>query len=285
MHSNPKNILCTALLITASVALFPTSAAAGPLTYATGDLLAGFRAGNGTDTKDFMIDLGSYTLFTTGASPATPLAIGAIGADLVAVFGANWKTRPDLFWSVVGTESVTKSNTLYITAPELTLHVAPGSPAPINSNSTQSPVAGKFDAAGAAYALNGDSATGSGGAATNSKGLRQLTTDNNSWSSFNGGSQAFSGNAWSYFSPATEANFGSGTATSALDLYQIIRSGAPFAAPTAGAITNIGYFTINDSGVISFGSPGPSPVPEPTSVFLLASSLGVFGLKRRRGAR
>ena len=286
-----KNILTTAILAAAGLALSATSAQAAVLSYSTGDLLLGVRQGSATNNVplgginnvDFVLNIGSYTQYTAAGS--FTLTLGNIGSDLTAIWGSSWNTRSDLFWSVLGTENTTKTNTIYSTAPESPYGTSPGSPAPIQSNSTVSPVVGKFNAAGTAYAINGDSGTGSGGAATNGAGLRQLATDANSWASYNGDQQAFSGNAWSYFTPATEGNFGSGTATSALDLYQIIRSGVPSAAPSGGAITDLGYFAINNAGGVTFNSDSPAtPVPEPTgiAVGVLAGLSGLVARRRQR---
>lgn len=274
-----KNILKTTILAAVGVALSATSAQAAPLTYNLGDLLLGFRQGSAGATTDYVINIGQYSSYIGAPTGPLPLAIGSIGTDLTALYGASWTTRSDLFWGVVGYENTTKTNTLYASKAESPIGTIPGTPKAPGSNSAQAGAANAFQSVGGAYALN-DSLTGSGGAASNSAGLRQLTSDANSWASQLGGTQSFTGNSFSYFPTGIEGNFGAGTAGTALDLYQIIRTGTG----PATAANNLGYFQISNSGVVSFGTPSPSPVPEPTgiAVGILAGLTGLMTRRRQR---
>lgn len=278
----PTNILTKTFCAIAGLALLTTAAEAAPLIYNTGELLMGFRAGTAADTRDYVINIGPYTTFTGAGVGTFALSTGSIGADLTAVFGASWFSRSDLFWGIAGYENITKTNTLYATRAESPYGTIPGTPKAPGSNSAQAAPANNIDAIGGQYQLSGDSTTGSGGAAVNAKGLRQLTADVNSWAFYmqanSANPQNFTGNSFNYFPVGIEGNFGSGTGGTALDLYQIIRTGT---GPAAAA-NDIGVFTITNAGVVSFTS--PSPIPEPGSFTLLLSAVG-FGLASRHRTR
>ena len=69
-----------------------------------GDLILGFRAdgGQGADTN-LKVNLDPASGLATGGTTTvlTRLAV----ADLVATYGADWATRSDLSWGVIGTKS------------------------------------------------------------------------------------------------------------------------------------------------------------------------------------
>lgn len=265
-----KNILTNAILAVVGVALSSTAAQAGSINYTTGDLLLGVRQGSAGATTGYMLDLGSNTPFTLSPSASV---LTNIGADLSAIWGPSWSTRTDLFWSVVGTSSTPKSNTLFATKAEPTPGTAATSPASSGSNSAQAGPGGRFNTAGNVATLNGNTA----GTSVNANSVRQLTSDANSWASFNGNTQSFTGSNWSYFASGTEASIGSGAA---LDLFRITNTtGSP-----AATNVNLGYFTLAASGDVSFGSPSPSPVPEPTgiAVGILAGFTALANRRRQR---
>jgi hypothetical protein len=265
-----KNILTNAILAALGVALSSTSAQAGSINYTTGDLLLGVRQGSAGATADYIVDLGQYTAFDS--SPA-PFTVTNIGADLSALWGGSWSTRTDLFWSVVGTAATPKTNTLFATAAEPTPGTAATSPHASASNSTQAVPAGKFNNVGNAATLSGNTA----GTSLNANSIRQLTSDTNSWASFTGGTQSFTGNTWAYFAGGSEAAIGSGAA---LDLFRITNTtGSP-----AATNVNLGYFTLGSSGDLTFGSPSPVPVPEPAgiAVGILAGFTALTSRRRQR---
>jgi hypothetical protein len=266
------NILTTTILAAVGAALSSTSAQAGSISYSVGDLLLGVRQGSAGATADYVVDIGQYTSYNT--NPTTPFTVTNIASDLSALYGPSWATRTDLFWSVVGTENSTKNNTLYATAAEPSPGTAALTPKAPGSNSAQGAPALKIGNAGLAASAPGAS---SAGTSSNANSIRQLTSDSNSWASFNGGTNGFSGNTWSYFTGGTEATIGGGAA---LDLYRITNTtGSP-----AGAATNLGYFTLGSSGDVTFGSPAPAPVPEPTGV-AVGILAGITGLMARRRQR
>jgi hypothetical protein len=92
-----------------------------------GDLILGFRAdgGQGADTN-LEVNLGPASGITTaGTTILTRLAV----ADLVSTYGANWATRSDLSWGVIGTTGVNAvsgvpARTIWASAPETTAGTA-----------------------------------------------------------------------------------------------------------------------------------------------------------------
>jgi hypothetical protein len=103
--------------LTASVQAIPA---------ATGDLILGFRASGapGADTN-LEINLGPASNFANMAAGSTSVLSGLAVADLVAVYGANWNTRPDLSWGIVGTTGTdtvgsAPPRTIWASAPQTT---------------------------------------------------------------------------------------------------------------------------------------------------------------------
>ncbi|MBL9145888.1 MAG: hypothetical protein JNM99_19570 [Verrucomicrobiaceae bacterium] len=225
--------------------------AAHAATSAEGDLFLGFRATGGTGaTKNVVINLGSYSQFTSGSAPTT-LSLGTVGADLTAIYGANWNTRSDLFWGIAGS---TSAFTTMGVEPAKTLFATRGRPAPATpaipwtrqSSTAQGTTVSKITSMMGAFNVS----TASGGA---SNGVQQNKSDTNSWGSFQtGGTVANSG-------PAPGIAFATWNATvdttpaGTLDLFRLRPATASAPAGTNG--DNLGSFSIATSGVVTF-TPG-----------------------------
>ena len=95
-----KKLLLTAFL----AALALASSARAQVQANLGDLVLGFRATGGTGQNvNLEVNLGTVAQFQ-GQSAGTTLVLSRLAVnDLVATYGANWATRTDLFWGVVGT--------------------------------------------------------------------------------------------------------------------------------------------------------------------------------------
>lgn len=232
----------------------------------------GFRqVGN---NQDYIIDIGQASQYRDAAPGSSfPLSVGSVGADLVALFGANWFNRADTFWSVVGTtqnQAVAgdPTNTLYATRAEDPVGTQA---AAFNraSNSTQAQPANRINSVGTTYALAGDSANGVSPAA-NPAGLRQSVNDANSYQ-FYTGSQPSTGNSFSYFAEGIEGNFGAGASGVVLDLFRLERT------PPTGPGTYEGSFAIDNSGLVRF-----NVIPEPATAAMFAIGAGFLGLISRR---
>lgn len=237
------------------LALFAGAACIAPAAHAAtsaeGDLFLGFRATGGTGaTKNVVINLGSYSQFTSGSAPTT-LSLGTVGADLTAIYGASWNTRTDLFWGIAGATSafnamgVEPAKTLFATRAR-TAPATQSTPWSRQSSTAQGTTLSKVTSMMSAF----NTSAASGGA---TNGVQQNKTDTNSWGSYQtGGTVANSGPApgiaFAAFNPAVD-----GTPAATLDLYRLRPSTASAPAGTAGDL--LGTLTINASGVVTF-TPG-----------------------------
>ncbi|MEK7951844.1 hypothetical protein [Luteolibacter soli] len=93
------------LFLTLATVLAPAALHAAAPTFAQGDILMGFHATSGDGVADtYVVNLGSAASYRDATSNITP-TLGNIGADLAAIYGANWRTRTDLFWGIAGCSS------------------------------------------------------------------------------------------------------------------------------------------------------------------------------------
>ena len=253
-----KKFLTIAALAVLGAAALPHSARAqGPVTYTPGDLFLSFRASQGVGaTQNYVVNLGQASKFGATGSSAVVAEAGNIATDLTTLYGANWKTRSAVFWSVSGTVGSFNSvgsdpaKTLYATREQ----PVPGTlstPWLRRSDSTQGITTSKMNALANAYA-------GKTSTAANPKAIIQSASAANSYASFQpGGTPENSGPApgvsFAAFNPTIEGTFGSGTAGSVLDLVRLVpAAGADIG--TAGGI--VGRFTLSDSGEISYTPAG-----------------------------
>ena len=226
--SQLKGYALAAVLGAAS--LVPTGAFAG-ITAGAGDVILGFRATGGTGAStDYTVNLGQASQFT-GATSASALSLGNIGADLTAIYGANWRTRADLFFGVIG---ATDSFAAVGGDPAKTLYASKARPSAATTatawnraNSAQSTATSQ---------VNGfRSGLAQGTTSTNSTvAVTRLTTDLNSWTSYVGGTASFS-----IYNPTIEA-----VVASSADFFRMI--------PGSGAGDFLGTFTVGATGNVSF---------------------------------
>ena len=234
-----KKLVTAASLALAGLSLSSTSAlAARP--YTNGDLLLGFRASGGVGAaRDYVVNLGSASQFTSGDG-SIPVLTSAdnIVADLSStgasgLFGTSWNTRADVQWGAVATDlAADPSNTLYATRARAATgpQAQAWSRRPSGSQSTTNSTLRAFISG---Y-VNSDTN------AVSVKGTIQPITAVNSYASFTSASTDFN------FFSSVEGDFGAGTAGTVLDLFRI----APGA--NGSGSQHLGYFSINDSGEVAF---------------------------------
>jgi hypothetical protein len=274
----PNNLLTKSLLAMTGATLLQLPAQA-TLPYANGDLIMGFRTTGPSNPAgltspagtDYEINLGSATNFLSGGT----LSFANIGADLTAIFGPNWNTRADLFWSISGVVQPgglgLPNNTMFVTRPETEIGVQAipwdrissfGSGAVAN-NLVQMASGGSGYAAGTSATLNQlESVNSTGGLIQNSGGP-------SSYASFMpGGANSTGTTSFGTFNGGIEGNFGAGTAGTALDLFELL--------PGSGLSSYAGTFTIDNTGTATF------VVPEPSSIAIVGAGAGLLGLLRRR---
>ena len=223
------------------------------LSYTADDLFLGFRASGGTGaTQCYLVDIGQASIYRDATGNVSP-SLGNIASDLTTLFGANWYSRSDVFWSVTGTPGASAVGSdgvklLYATA----VQVGGASTAWLGGSTTaQGTAMGKMISMSQQYVAT-LAAVPNYSTSNSLVGLIQNNTDPNSYSQYATGP---SGISFGFFNPTVE-----GTVSSVLDLYRIPTGIYNQEAPSVGS------FSLNSSGVLTFAK----PVPEP-------SSLGLFG--------
>ena len=268
-----RHLAAAALLLAA-----PQLRAALP--YADGDLILGFRASGGQGgTTSYEVNIGSAAQFV-GASTFSVNLGGNIATDLENIYGADWKTRSDVFWSISGIQFTAANGfanrTIFASKAEATAGTQ-STPWTRVTLGTQGPVALRVQAVGNPGYTAGTTATTPGQTeSTNStKGLIQDNGAPNSYAShMPGGSNSTVGSAYQFFingALGIENTFENGTTSSVLDLYQL----------TPGSLgspaTLIGAFRMSDTGVLTF-SPNPADFgsgPAPAQVALSSATYSV----------
>lgn len=260
-------------MATAALAITPAFAAtvANPV---NNDIFLGVRATGGVGgSSSVLVNLGPYSAFSNQetSNPYTTVAldaIGDIGADLVATFGANWNTRGDVQWGIFGRSS----SGLVIT---------------YGSREQTSP-----GTVGEAWAVQDQTARNSASSAIGSvlTGTGGYRNSNATLNSAFATVQSNSGQASSYaFQVGTagttdfgslsgwgsiEGNFGNGVSGTALDLFKFY---ATDGTGLTDSVTSPGFFTISNSGGLSF-----TAVPEPSAALLGAAGVFMLLTNRRR---
>ena len=275
-----RYLLKSTLLAAAGIALISTSALAqSSVTYAQGDFLLGFRATGGTGGgSNVLVDIGPGTSFLSSTTPVT-FTLSNLFGSLNGTFGTGWTTRSDVFWSVSAADA-SSSSTVYITSP-----TTPGTAAtPWNGlgTSLQTGVRNKINSAGGLVPTSGYNFY-TGNANPNGAGPAVIEgqNDTNSYGSFMpGGTTPNSGPApgisYAQFAPTIEGTFANGTSGVQLDLIRLTSSTG---AGNPG--TDLGDFTINNNGVLTW-NPAVA-VPEPsTYASLLVGAVGLLVVTVRK---
>lgn len=274
-----KSIIKSALLCGMGAAMAATSAM-GAFTFTNGDLILGFQATGGTGaTKNVFFNLGSATDYRDNPALGT---LGNISTTLSATYGANWYSRTDLWFGVIGnlnqqpTSGIGSrapvdgdpSRTVYVSAPT------------VDIGSAQLIAAGTYGSS----ALGGVGGNLSGmesmivGLTTQADGAAILDKDaqpvewNNSWTTWN----PTPGAAFGIITGGIQQNFGKTESSTYVDLQRVLATNT--GASPAGVVGGGTYettFAIGNNGSVSV-------VPEPSAALL--GGLGVLALLRRRRA-
>jgi len=251
------------LALAATCALGAASANAALVQFSQGDLVMGFRATSGIGAgTTYVVSLGAASAYrdlgaygTLDGSNAATIDLGDIGADLAAIYGANWSTRTDLFWGVAGSPS---NNVTVAGDPEDTLYASRTSASAwsIASPTTRGNVSTRMVALATAFDAYQSTANSASGA-------QQSDTDVNGWRSFMaaGGVNAPSNLDFGGFSNIE------GNPTQSLNLFRL--------SDTNGTLE--GTFSISSGGVVTF-------VPEPASAMLAGLGSVLLAFRRRRNA-
>lgn len=105
------------MLAVAGFSLAASAATGAPWPPARGDLLLGVQATGGTgSTTNVFYNLGPAHALRDNPNPGA--AFVNLNAELVAAFGANWSTRSDLYFGVIGVKSKNPPFGLGSTLPE-----------------------------------------------------------------------------------------------------------------------------------------------------------------------
>jgi hypothetical protein len=266
--------IITAALLLAGLAL-PSYAQVS-----SGNLVIGFEAATGSTgaTTNLEVDLGGASLFSSAASGT--YTIGNLSADLTSIYGANWNTRADLAFGIIGGGS----STLYASS---------------SHDSTQSPIpawtqksAGFYTTPNSKIAsLYGPGIQGSFGNALDAtsladinsqvsslgsyhlQGISTLAADPGSYSGTKGSASPF---AMSWASTTgvvfTTTPSGATGGTGVADLYKMIGG--------SGNGTLLGTFSLDSAGILSF----TTPIPEPSTYAMIlgVAALGFVMLRRRQ---
>lgn len=281
-----KSLFKSTLLIAMGSA-FAASSAMGAFTFTNGDLILGFQATSGTgSTTNVFFNLGSGTSHRDTPSLGP---IGNISTTLTAVYGANWYTRSDLWFGVIGNLN-SNANTGIGAAPAVngdpsrTLYV---STATVNPGEGQLYAAASYPGAALASAetaLSGMETmlvglnTNPDGSATLNQATQPVEWSNgwSTWNPFVSGGQAAAFN--NVLTGGIQQNFGKATSVTSVDLQRVLSTNTG-AVPTGvlGGGTYETTFAIGSNGSIS-------AIPEPSSSLLVVAAGALAVLRRRRNS-
>jgi hypothetical protein len=238
-----KKFLLTAFLAVLGLALPAMAQVQANL----GDLVLGFRATGGQGQNvNLEIDLGSVAQFQ-GQPAGTNLVLSRLAVnDLIATYGANWATRTDLYWGVVGTAGrisafgSTPVGTLWATNAETTVGTQSLAWTP-DSRGAQFNASANIEALffGAPGSINGATPTAN---STNSATINATIAG-----SYTSQNTVQSGVSFGFFNPSIDNTVkadASGYAVS--DLYEIRIGGA--------SSTYLGSFGLQANGTLTFST-------------------------------
>jgi hypothetical protein len=298
-----QNLFATALLALAGAAFLTPFAHADTSTITpatTCDMILGFRvatlyddsgnalAAQGIGTSSNLeIDLGSASQFYNATAGTSFTLTGRVLADLVATYGANWSTRTDLFWGVIGTTGRSTGSGVYVSgslvadghasASTIWATKAEETPGvqstPWNRSTTFSqaiPIS-KIEPlyVGTAPLVGATSTDNSSTAAVISTSVAGSWTSQDLYASTSKSFGYFGGT----IDNTTAISIGN---YSVLDLYEL--------TPGSGAGTLLGAFGLDSTGTLTFSTDISdfAVVPEPSSLALLGIAGCAFALRHRR---
>jgi hypothetical protein len=278
-----KNNMARLAALTSTLLLACSAVQAQTVQTQPGDLILGFRATGGTGSStNLEVNLGSLTNFINLA-PGTVINLTSRISlnDLSMTYSANWNSRTDLLWSVVGTSGNTgvgglAVNTLFGTSVDTSGGFGTGVVYKRDTSGNQNTASGLI--AGQQGALNGVAQAGtvfSGKKASTDGGSYSDSITNSGLAIVAFGNSSNSGWGSPGGSPfENNANLGGGPAKS--DLYELV----PVArTPTAGL--DLGTFQLSSDGSFTFVA---AAVPEPSTWAMVAIGGALLAAcVRRRG--
>lgn len=276
--------LLATMSFTALAALSVHGAVVPAPNYQTQDLFLTVRAGGGQgNTVSYLVNLGSYYQFSpasqippslqstfSGATPGSTFAlnIGNIASDLSRLYGASWADRSDLTWGVIGTNNSLTSS--FLITQERVGGNASTAFATASSQDSRNFFSGSISSVLIGInGFQGREATldvyGAGTGSSRATEQADPLADNPGKDAFieYQASTSFGG----YLGTVDyEASFAANTAQ---DLWRY--------SPNSG-ITNAGYFTFSEAGVLSF-----TAIPEPSTMLLaLGGAVSLVAGRRRQ---
>lgn len=219
------------------LALQPTVNAATVTAPAEGDIFLGFRASGGTGANSsYLVKVANGATLSQQAANTTQ-SLATIGADLAAVYGANWNTRSDLYWGFFGAFN-SANPTVYASRAQLPF----GTPAAeFNVLQANARTATKNQI----ISVRADYATLQATANHPAAAVQNNAARSNSYNyQITGGTTSFGSlSQWSNI----EDNFGATASGTALDLFRLSGS-----ATQGDLVKRLGTFSITTAGAVSF---------------------------------
>ena len=283
MKTKSKFVLAIAM----GSALAASSAFGANFAFTNGDLILGFQASAGTgSTQNVFFNLGSGVNARDGVGAGT--VKGNIGTTLTGVFGANWYTRSDVWFGVLGNlngnpNSGIGNRPAVNGDPSRTFYL---SRAATTAGSASLIAAGTFSSSNL-----GSAGTTLGGMeaflpnltaqADGSAILDQSTSPtewNNSWTQWNPIVSGAQGASLTIFTGGVQQSFGQAGSETFIDLQRVLSTNTG-ASPTGtvGGGTYVTSYSIDNTGAITM-------VPEPSSTLLVGVAGLGLALRRRRNA-
>jgi len=249
-----KKLITAALVVMAGLA----ASASAQISANPGDLVLGFYATGGQGQNvNLEVDLGSVAQFSNLAAGQVLTLPKLAAADLVSTYGANWNSRTDLWWGVVGTAGRVATGpggqpatTLWATRaqPALGTQSTPWTPASRNAQSNPSALIEAL-LAGAPGSLTGATAT------TNSASAAAINAG--TAGSYTVQDTTQPGTSFGFFNPSIDNGTNiPASSYAASDLYEV--------QPAASAAKYLGTFGLSAGGSLIFTTtPSNFPAPNP----------------------
>lgn len=262
-------------LLSGSVAgLLAQTVSAAPIPFKDGDLILGVQAYGGTgSSRNVFFSLGAGTVIRDTPNRGQ---VGNIGATLTKVFGANWYSRTDLYFGIVGNLNAESASGIFGKPPvngdpSRTFYIGQPTNLPGQSQivAAGTHVSGALGSAATKLAgmegmLLGVNATPPLEAEADKSAILDQTAQpvewNNSWSIWNPSLGIGLGPAFDTFSGGIQQNFGKITDATYLDIQRILatNTGAVPAGVEGGgtyestlAITRTGALYIQNTAIVA----------------------------------